>query len=139
MRTAPLTLRALPTLLTDCVLVGHAQKADVVFTPRQFFGMCTHMMNGNSPSVFLMPYRDKDGKATFAKAYKAEADERIQWAWDTITGRAKLPTSIGFYPTNPQRQSRWAAMDFDMHDGDQMRSRDLAHRAFAHLIREPQL
>ena len=29
-----LTLRSLPTLLTDCVIVGHARKADVVFTPR---------------------------------------------------------------------------------------------------------
>ncbi len=29
-----LTLRTLPSLLTDCVLVGHARKADLVFTPR---------------------------------------------------------------------------------------------------------
>jgi hypothetical protein len=51
-------------LLTDCVLVGHAQKADIVFTPPQWFIMCAHMMNENPQNFFLMPYRDdKDGKA----------------------------------------------------------------------------
>jgi hypothetical protein len=139
MRTAPLTLRTLPTLLTDCVLVGHAKKADVVFTPREWFALCIHMMNKNPSNFFLMPYRDGDGEPKFAKAYNANVDDRIQWAWDTITGRAKLPASIGFYPTNPQRQSRWAAMDFDTHDDAHMRARDLAHKAFAHLIRQPHL
>ena len=136
---APLTLRALPTLLTDCVLLGHEKKADVIFTPRQWFAMCTHMMNENPQNFFLMAYRDEDGKAKFAKAYKANADERVHWAWDTIAGTAKSPASVGFYPTNAQRQSRWAAMDFDAHDDDLMRARNLAHKAFALLIREPKL
>lgn len=43
--TTPLTLRALPSLLTDCVIVGHAKKADVVFTPPEWFAMCAHMHN----------------------------------------------------------------------------------------------
>ena len=86
-----------------------------------------------------MPYQDKDGKPKFAKAYNAKASDRIPWAWDYIVGKAKLPASIGFYPTNAQRKTRWAAMDFDSHDDDRMRARDLAHKAFAHLIREPHL
>lgn len=135
----PALTQRLPSLLTDCVIVGHAQKADVVFTPAQFFALCAHMMNNNPQNYFLMPYQDKDGKAKYAKAYNAKADDRIQWSWDTITGKAKRPASIGFYPTNGQRQSRWAAMDFDVHDDDEMRARDLAHKAFAHLIREPHL
>jgi hypothetical protein len=134
------TLKTLPSLMTDCVPVGHANKADVVFTPRQWFAMCSHMMNENPENFFLMPYRDKKtGKAEFKKAYSARAGQRIEWAWDTITGRAKSPASIGFYPTNAGKQSRWAAMDFDIHDGDRMRARDFAHKAFALLIREPQL
>jgi hypothetical protein len=133
-----LTLKALPTLLTDCVIVGHAQKADVIFTPRQWFALCIHMLNENPVNFFLMPYL-KDGKAKFAKAYNARADERIPWAWDTIKGKAKSPASIGFYPTNGHKQSRWAAMDFDSHDDEPTRARDLAHKAFAVLIREPQL
>lgn len=139
MITGALSLRMLPTLLTDCVLVGHAKKADVVFTPRQWFAMCAHMMNENPANFFLMPYQDKSGEARFAKAYKVKADDRIQWAWDTIRGRAKFPASIGFYPTNAQRESRWAAMDFDMHDNDQMRARDLALKAFGVLYQQPHL
>jgi hypothetical protein len=129
----------LPTLLTDCVLVGHAKKADVVFTSREWFAMCAHMRNENPANFFLMPYQNKDGNAKFAKAYTAKVDDRIRWAWDTITGKARFPASIGFYPTNAQRQSRWAAMDFDMHDDDQMRARDLAPKAFAILYRQPHL
>jgi hypothetical protein len=141
MSTAPLTLRALPSLLTDCVIVGHAQKADVIFTPPEFFAMCAHMMNENSQNFFLTAYRDKDGKPRFAKpySYRANALKRAQWAWDTIKGTAKNPTGIGFYPTNGQKQSRWAAMDFDAHDGDAARARELSHKAFAVLIREPKL
>jgi hypothetical protein len=48
--SAHLTLKALPTLLTDCVIVGHARKADVVFTPPQWFALCAHMMNENPPN-----------------------------------------------------------------------------------------
>jgi hypothetical protein len=51
METKPaLTLSArlpLPSQLTDCVLIGHGHKADVIFTPRQWFAMCAHMMNEN--------------------------------------------------------------------------------------------
>jgi len=139
MSASALTLSALPTLLTDCALIGHAKKADVVFTPPQWFAMCFHMMNENPPNFFLMAYRDKDGKPKHAKSSKTDAEKRMAWAWDTITGRAKSPASIGFYPTNDQRRSRWAAMDFDMHDDDQVRARDFAHKAFAYLIRQPQL
>jgi hypothetical protein len=137
---AALTLRPLPTLLTDCVIVGHAEKADVIFTPPQWFAMCAYMMNRNPDNFFLMPYFDeKQGRARFAKAYKVSAAKRILWAWDTITGKAKLPGSIGFYPTNSHKQSRWGAMDFDSHDENKDRARTLAHKAFALLIREPKL
>ena len=139
MSVQPLKLHALPTLLTDILLVGHAKRADVVFTRPQFFALCAHMLNGNPANHFLMPYQDKDGKTKFSKAYKADADERMRWAWDTITGTAKARASIGFYPTNTQRQSRWAAMDFDAHDGDQMRARELALKAFRVLYQQPQL
>ena len=74
-----LTLRSLPTLLTDCVIVGHACKADVVFTPRQWFALCVHMMNENPANFFLMPYRDKDGQPRYAKAFRADAEKRMQW------------------------------------------------------------
>jgi hypothetical protein len=95
------------------------------------------MMNENPSNFFLMPYQDKNGRAKFAKAYNGKAEDRIHWAWDTITGKAKFPGSIGFYPTNAQHQSRWAAMDFDIHDHDRMRAREFALKAFAILYRQP--
>jgi hypothetical protein len=135
-----LTLRSnLPSLLTDCVLVGHARKADVVFTWPQFFAICSHMMNGNAVNFFNIPYQDKDGRPKYAKAFRANCEKRILWSWDTITGEAKSPASIGFYPTNPERESRWSAMDFDAHDGDFMRARDLALKAFTILYQQSQL
>jgi hypothetical protein len=71
-----LTLRTLPSLLTDCVLVGHAQRADLVFTPRQYFDMCSHMMNDNPPNFFLNIYRDKAGKPRLTAC---------GWTWDCIS------------------------------------------------------
>jgi len=133
-----LRLRELPSLLTDCVIVGHARKANMVFTLRQFFALCIHMLNENPPNFFLIPYREND-QAQYKKAFRVKAADRIAWAWDTITGKAKRPASIGFYPTNSERKTRWAAMDFDAHDGDFMRARDLALNAFGFLYRQPQL
>jgi hypothetical protein len=133
---------ALPTLLTDCVFVGHAKRADVVFTPRQWFALCVHMMNDNPAGFFLRPYRANDGQSKYAKAnpFRADAKKQIAWAWDTITGKAKLPGSIAFYPTNAERKTCWGGMDFDAHDGDFMRARDLAFKAFAIFYhRQPQL
>jgi hypothetical protein len=134
-----LTLRSLPTLLTDCVLVGYAKKADVVFTPRQWFALAVHMMNENPANFFLMPYRDKNGQPRYAKAFRADAEKRMQWVWDTITGKARSAASIAFYPTNTERKTRWGGMDFDVHDGNFARARDLALKAFTLLYRQPQL
>lgn len=131
---------ALPTLATNCVLVGHAKKADVVWTRDDFMALCEHMMNGNERNFFLIPYREKDGTAHFAKAKKARADRRGSWAWDTINGRAKNPASIGFYPRNAEGKTRWGAMDFDAHNGNDVeRARHLAFAAFALLVHHPQL
>jgi hypothetical protein len=130
---------ALPTLATNCVLVGHAQKADVVWTQDDFMALCEHMMNGNERNFFLIPYRKEDGTAHFAKAKNARADRRASWAWDTITGRAKNPASIGFYPRNDEGKTRWGAMDFDAHSDNGGRVRELALAAFQILYRHPQL
>src|SRR6188472_118059 len=89
-----LTLRSLPSLLTDCVIVGHACKADMVFTLRQFFALCIHMLNENPPNFFLIPYRDENDQAQYKKAFRVKAADRISWAWDAITRKAKRPASI---------------------------------------------
>jgi hypothetical protein len=137
--TLELDAVALPTLATNCVLVGHAQKADIVWSKTDFVALCEIMRNGNDPHFFLIPYQKEDGSAHFAKAKKARADKYASWAWDTVTGKAKRRASIGFYPRNRDGKSCWAAMDFDAHDDDGERARKLVFAAFALLVRHPQL
>ncbi len=133
----------LPTLATHCLLVGHAQKADVVWTKTDFFALCDIMRNGNDPHFFMIPYQKEDGTAHFAKAKKARVDRYTNWAWDAITGKAKKPAGIGFYPRNGDSKSLWAAIDFDGSDGhgngDNERARDYALKAFQLLLRHSQL
>jgi hypothetical protein len=137
--TLELDAAALPTLATNCVLVGHAQKADVVWTKTDFVALCEIMRNGNDPHFFMIPYQKEDGSAHFAKAKKARAERYASWAWDTVTGKAKRRASIGFYPRNGDGKTCWAAMDFDAHDDDGKRARKLVFAAFALLVRHPQL
>src|SRR4029077_20724921 len=64
---------------------------------------------------------------------------RASWAWGTITGKAKGQTGIGFYPSNPEGQSRWAALDFDAHNGEHEQARKWSLEAFSLLLQNPQL
>jgi hypothetical protein len=141
--TLELDSSVLPTLATNCVLVGHAQKADVVWTKRDFVELCEMMRNGNDQHFFMIPYKKEDGTAHFAKAKKARVDKYMTWAWDAITGSAKKPASIGFYPRNADGKSCWAAMDFDGSDGHgnghDEAARDNALKAFRLLLRHSEL
>jgi hypothetical protein len=129
----------LPTLACNAVLVGHAKKADLIWSREDFFGICEHTRNGNEPNFFMMAYRDKTGAPRFVKAKTARADRRAAWAWDTITGQAKSPASIGFYPRNEKGETQWGCMDVDAHDGDTERARRLALSAFDLFYQHPQL
>jgi hypothetical protein len=104
-----LTLESATTLSTNCVLIGHFDKADVVWTRAEFLTLCEHMLNGNSQTDFLFAYRDKDNRPKFVKAKTAKANRYAPWSWDTIRGRAKHKVAIGFYPSNTGGKSRWAA------------------------------
>jgi hypothetical protein len=42
-----LNTTALPTLASHCLLIGHGQKADVVWTETNFVVVCDMMRNGN--------------------------------------------------------------------------------------------
>ena len=59
----------------------------------------------------------------------------MQWAWDTITGQSESHRHQSrFIPRTQSERSRWGGMDFDAHDGDYMRARDLAFKAFADSV-----
>jgi hypothetical protein len=112
------------------VLIGEGQPADRIWTREQFVLLCNLMRNDNPADEFLHVYCDSSGMPRFAKAKSPEAEKRITWAWDTITGRAKHKVAVGFYPWNRRGESRWAAIDFDAHDGGAARAKTLAIAAF---------
>ena len=128
----------LPGFAPDAILIGKGSRADRIWTREQFMRLCEMMRNGNDVTEFLHAYCDSNGAARFVKAKCAHADRRIPWSWDTITGRANHKVAIGFYPWNPQGQSRWGAIDFDAHDGGAVRAKTFALEAFQILLRHPE-
>jgi hypothetical protein len=130
----------LSTLPTQFILVGQAQRADAVWTKREFMTVCEAMLNDNDLTHFMMAFQEAEtGKPAFKKAKTARADVRASWAWDAITGKAKKATAVGFYPSNRDGQTRWSAMDFDAHDNDVARARRLSLDAFKLLLTHPLL
>jgi hypothetical protein len=131
----------LPTLANHCFIVGEAKRADVIWSEGDFKALCEHMLNDNPPDYFLSAWIDKaSGQARFAKAPRwSRADKRASWAWATITGNTKVQTAIGFYPSNAEQKSRWAAIDFDAHNGEHEQARKRALEAFSLLLQQPQL
>jgi hypothetical protein len=141
MLNLPKAARRLPTLANNCFIVGQAKRADVIWSEGDFLALCEHMLNDNPPGHFLAAWTDQvSGQARFAKAKRCfRADKRASWAWATITGKAKARTSIGFYPSNAEKNSRWAAIDFDAHDGEQEQARKRSLEAFSLLLQQQQL
>jgi hypothetical protein len=131
---------ALPTLANNCYIVGEAKRADVIWSEGDFKALCEHRLNENPLSHFLNVWIGASGQARFTKApLSARADRRASWAWDTITGKAKGQTGLGFYPSNLDGQSRWAALDFDSHNGEREQARKWSLQAFSLLLQNPQL
>jgi hypothetical protein len=133
--------RRLPTLANHCFIVGEAKRANVIWSEGDFLALCEHMLNENPPNHFLTAWLDKrTGQARFAKApIRCRADKHASWTWSTITGKANAKTAIGFYPSNPEKKSRWAAIDFDAHNGEHEQARKYSLEAFSLLQEQPQL
>ncbi len=130
----------LPSLANSFCLVGQAKRADLVWTRSGFLALCEHMLNGNPLTHFLAAWEDsKTGRCRFGKPNRARADKRAGWAWDTITGKAKTKTSLGFYPSNENKMTCWGAIDFDAHYGEHERARRWSLAAFQLLLTHPQL
>ena len=130
----------LPTFANQCLIIGEAKRVDVIWSEGDFLALCEHMLNENPLSHFLNVWRDPSGQARFTKAsIRRRADKYANWAWATIIEKAKARTSIGFYPSNPEKKSRWAAIDFDAHNGEHEQARKHSLEAFSLLQEHPQL
>jgi hypothetical protein len=124
---SPLTLcESADGFAPTCTLIGKGQRADLIWTQDEFVAVCYYMLNENPSTHFILVYRDDTGIPHFVRSKSARVGPRIEWAWKTVTGRAKKKSGIGFYPCSQERMSRWGALDFDAHDGDAVRARRLA-------------
>jgi hypothetical protein len=119
--------------------VGNGKRADVLWSDEDFFAICARMLQGNPLDFFGKSYRAKDGSVRFVKSNKPDFVKHIRWTRDTVCGRAKNKTAIFFFPRNARNESQWAAFDFDSHDGDKMRARNLAFKAFSMLANHDKL
>jgi hypothetical protein len=135
----PDAARRLPTLANNCYLVSEAKRADIIWTEGDFLALCEHMLNDNPPEHFLSVWIDKESREPQFKkpSFRYRADKRARWAWATVTGKATVQTAIGFYPSNTDKKSRWAAIDFDAHNGEFDRARKWSLEAFQLLLRQP--
>jgi hypothetical protein len=122
----------------SALLIAEGSPADRILTRVEFVRLCELMRNDNPANEFLQVYIDPSGAPQFLKAKSPNVEKRITWAWDTITGRAKHKVAIGFYPWNSRGQSRWAAIDFDAHDGGGARAKKFALAAFQLLRSRPE-
>src|SRR5215469_11748541 len=94
-----LALEARPHLLTHCYFLANARKASHMWSRDDFRAICQRMLNGNGEHYFMQAYYDeRKGKAAFPKSKTVKASKRLEWAFDTICGKAKSKTGISFYP-----------------------------------------
>ena len=81
-------------------------KIDTMMTKDQFVALARHMLNENPISHFLVVHRDGDGAPRYSKAPPGKrADTHADWAFDTIIGKARIKTSLGFYPKKHENRT----------------------------------
>jgi hypothetical protein len=87
-----------------------------------------------------MGFRDRDDCKKYVRSKKLAVNRAISWSWQSITTSQK-PRKLAFVPysTNERQQSRWGGMDFDAHNGESERARELAFAAFRVLLNAPDL
>jgi hypothetical protein len=95
----------------------------------------THLHNGNGPYAWSMAFRGDGDKPTFVRAKTVTAAAGIRWAVKTVFARGTASKPIAFMPyaRNEAGETCWGALDFDAHDGDTVRARELAFKAWNHI------
>jgi hypothetical protein len=137
-----LRLRAQPTGTGAnplAALSWQPQRADAVWTQGEFSALCEHLNNGNGTTHFVMGFRDKDGCKKYVRSKRLPLARAISWSWQSISGSPKSRLAFVPYSTNDRQQSRWGGLDFDAHNGESDRARELALAAFRLLLNAPGL
>lgn len=137
-----LRLRALSTdtgANPFAVLSWQPRRADAVWTRGEWTALCDHLHNDNGATRFVMGFRDVDGCKQYVKSKKWPVDRAISWSWQSIAGSPKSRLAFVPYSTNERQESRWGGLDFDAHNGESDRARELAFAAFRVLLNAPGL
>lgn len=115
------------------------KRADAVWTRQQFTALCDHLHNGNDATHYVMAFRDDDGVKQYKRSKRLPVARAISWSWSSIAGSPKSRLAFVPYSTNDRQQSRWGGLDFDAHNGEADRARELAFAAFRVLLNAPDL
>lgn len=115
------------------------QRADAVWTRSEWTALCEHLHNGNGTTHFVMGFRDADGCKKYVRSKRLTAARAISWSWQSISGLPKSRLAFVPYSTNERQQSRWGGLDFDAHNGESDRARELSLAAFRLLLNAPGL
>ena len=137
-----LHLRAQPAVTGAnplALLSWQPQRADAIWTRSELTALYDHLHNGNGTTHFVMGFRDKDGCKKYVRSKNLRVDRAISWSLDSISGSPKSRLAFVPYSTNDQQQSRWGGLDFDAHNGESDRARELAFVAFRVLLNSPGL
>ena len=121
------------------ILSWQPQRADAVWTRGELTALYEHLHNGNGITHFVMAFRGADGCKKYVRSKRLPVGRAISWAWSSILGTAKTKLAFVPYSTNDRQQSRWGDMDFDAHQGEADRARELALAAFRCFLNDPAL
>jgi hypothetical protein len=114
------------------------RKADKIWTCSEWANLCEHLHNDNERTHFVMGF-SRDGEKQYVRSKRWGVDRAISWSWSSITGTARNKLAFSPYSTNDRQQSRWGGLDFDAHNGETGRARELAFAAFRCLLNTPDL
>lgn len=115
------------------------KRADALWTRHEWTSLCEHLHNGNGTTHFVMGFRDADGCKKYVRSKRLRVDRAISWSWQSISGSPKSRLAFVPYSTNERQQSRWGGLDFDAHNGESDRARELSLAAFRLLLNAPGL
>ena len=120
------------------LLSWQPKRADAVWSRQEWTALCKHLHNDNPQFHYVMGF-NKEGEVRYVRAKSKPVSRSISWAWTSITGTARSKLAFIPYSTNEHQLSRWGGLDFDAHDGNADRARELALAAFRVLLNAPDL
>ncbi len=119
----------------DAELLSAPKPLSELLSETEIAGLFHHMHNGNECMDFAMSFRGDNGATVYAKSATKRVDQTISWSIATMLGRSKPGREMSFVPyaTNEHGCSRWAAMDFDAHNGEIRRAYTFARDAYLYF------